>query len=325
MSKKGYREKIYLDKNESPFDLPLEIKEKILEILRKTEFNRYPQETSISLREKIGEFWGLDAKNVTVGNGSDELIGYLMRALKGKYVVVTPPTFSMYYFYAEVNGLPVKEVPLDRDFVLRGEKIVEEAKDARVVFITSPNNPTGNSQPRDEIKKVLDSGVIVVLDEAYADFSGKNMVDSLSDYENLIILRTFSKAFGLAGVRLGYILANENIIRDIYRIIPPFPVSTITMVIGSFALENYGVFERRIRYIIRERNRMYRELKSWAYPSEANFLLLNVNAYHYLLERDVIVRDVGDVLKGHIRVTVGRKEENDILLLYLKEFLEERE
>ncbi|WP_457754699.1 histidinol-phosphate transaminase [Thermococcus sp.] len=315
--------KIWLDKNENPFDLPPEIKEEIFEELRKTPFNRYPHITAMPLRGAIAEFYGLSPENVAVGNGGDELLSYLIRIFEGDYIVTTPPTFGMYYFYAKLNGIPVVEVPLDESFTINGDMIAEKAKRASIVFITSPNNPTGNTQPREEILKVLDTGVTVVLDEAYAEFSGKSCIDLLDEYENLIILRTFSKAFSLAGARVGYLLADKEIINTFYRIKSPFSLNSLTITTAKVMLNHYDIVIERINYIIKERERIYRELKDHAYPSEANFLLMRLDAYEFLLERGIVVRKLGGRLERHIRVTIGKKEENNELIKALKEFLEE--
>ncbi|HIP88483.1 MAG TPA: histidinol-phosphate transaminase [Thermococcus paralvinellae] len=314
--------RIWLDKNENPFDLPLEIKEEIFKELKKVPFNRYPHITSMPLREAIAEFYGVSPKNVAVGNGGDELLNYLTRIFDGNYVVTTPPTFAMYNFYARLNGIPVVEVPLKRGFIIDGEKIAEKAQKACVVFIASPNNPTGNVQPREEILKVLDTGVPVVIDEAYAEFSEKSYIDLLDEYENLIILRTFSKAFGLAGIRAGYLLASESVVDALYRIKSPFSLNVLTMTAARVMLNHYDLVKQNINYIVKERERIYQEFKEYTYPSEANFLLMKLDAYEFLLERGIVVRKLDGLLKGHIRVTVGKKEENDELIKALKEFVE---
>ncbi len=316
----GY--KIWLDKNENPFDLPPEIKEEIFEELRKTPFNRYPHITSMPLREAIAEFYELSPKNVAVGNGGDELLSYIIRIFDGDYIVTTPPTFGMYYFYAKLNGIPVVEVPLDENFTINGDMIAEKAKNASIVFIASPNNPTGNTQPKEEILKVLDTGTTVVIDEAYTEFSKKSYIDLLDKYENLIILRTFSKAFSLAGARVGYLLASEEVVDALYRIKSPFSISSLTMATAKVMLRHYDLVKERVNYIIKERKRVYNEFKDYAYPSEANFLLIRLDAYEFLLERGIVVRKLGGRLEGHIRVTIGKKEENDELIKALEGFIE---
>ena len=314
--------KIWLDKNESPFDLPLFIKEEAFDELGELNFNRYPSIDSMPLRERIAEHYTLSPVNVAVGNGSDELISYLLKLFDGEYIITTPPTFGMYTFYARLDGIPVVEVPLKDDFTIDGESIAEKAKNAKLIFIASPNNPTGNLQPREEIIKVLETGKPVVVDEAYAEFAGESLVGMLDDYPNLIILRTFSKAYGLAGIRVGYMLASETFIDALYRILPPFPVGLPAMVIAEKALEYRDVMERRIRYIVEERERVRKALGKLAYPSDANFLLVNANAYEFLLERGIVVRRLSGWLAGHIRVTVGRRLENNAFLEAIKEWIE---
>ncbi|AAL81789.1 histidinol-phosphate transaminase [Pyrococcus furiosus DSM 3638] len=315
--------RIWLDKNESPYDLPPQLKEEILEELKRIEFNRYPHITSDPLREALAEFYGLKKENIAVGNGSDELINYLVKMFKGKYIVVTSPTFGMYSFFAKLHGIPVKDIPLKEDFTIDGERIAEEGKAASAIFIASPNNPTGNSQPENEVLKVLDSGRVVILDEAYSEFSGKSFIPKISEYENLVILRTFSKAFGLAGIRCGYMIANEKIIDALYRILPPYNLNSLTMTVAIKMLEHYDIVKRRIKLIVKERERIRREFIEYSYPSEANFLLMKLDAYDYLLKKGIVVRKLSGRLEGHIRVTIGKKWENDELIKALKEFLEE--
>ena len=312
--------RIWLDKNENPFVLPLEIKEEIFEELRKTPFNRYPHITADPLREKIAEFLGFEKKKVIAGNGSDNLIGLILKLFEGEHIVISSPTFEMYRFFAKLEGVKLVDVPLDEHFKLR--KVEEYAKNAKVIFICSPNNPTGNTQEREKIISVLETGAPVVLDEAYIEFARESNVDLVNEYKNLIVLRTFSKAFGLAGIRAGYAVADEQIIDYLLRIKTPFNLNAVSTKIAELMLDHYDLVKRNINYIIKERERIYKELRDYAYPSEANFLLMKLDAYEFLLERGIVVRRLGGGLKGHIRVTVGKKKENDRLIKALNEFLE---
>ncbi|NJE04765.1 histidinol-phosphate transaminase [Thermococcus sp. M36] len=314
--------RIRLDKNESPYDLPDRVKEEIFEELRGLSFNRYPDIVSMPAREAIADFYDVSPENIAVGNGGDELIGYLVRLFEGKYVVVTPPTFGMYSFYAKLEGIPIVEVPLREDFTIDGDAIADKAKNARAVFIASPNNPTGNLQPEEEIIKVLDTGTAVVLDEAYAEFAGKSLWRLIEEYPNLIVLRTFSKAFSLAGVRAGYLLADGEIVDALYHIKSPFSVGIMTMAAVKVVLRHYDLVERRVAEIIEERERIRRVFREFTYPSDANFLLMRLNAYEFLLEKGIVVRKLSGRLDGHIRVTVGRKWENRELVEALREYLE---
>lgn len=311
--------RIWLDKNENPFDLPMEIKEEICEELRKLSFNRYPHITTDPLREKIAEFLGLKKENIILGNGSDELISLILKLFEGEHLVISSPTFGMYNFFAKLEGVKLVDVPLDEHFELGN--IEEYAENAKAIFICSPNNPTGNTQKREKIISVLETGAPVVLDEAYIEFAGKSNIDLINEYENLIVLRTFSKAFGLAGIRVGYALAHEQIIDYLLRIRTPFNMNAISAKIAELMLDHYDLVKQNINYIIKERERIYKEFKDYAYPSEANFLLMKLDAYEFLLERGIVVRKLDGRLKGHIRVTIGKKEENDKLIKALNEFL----
>ncbi|WP_456422623.1 histidinol-phosphate transaminase [Thermococcus sp.] len=314
--------RVWLDKNESPYDLPGWVKEEIFEELKEIPFNRYPHIVSMPAREAIAEFYGISHENVAVGNGSDELIGYLVRLFEGDHVITTPPTFGMYSFYAKLNGIPIVEVPLRENFTINGEMIAGKSKNARAIFIASPNNPTGNLQPEEEIITVLETGRPVILDEAYAEFAGKSLWRLIEEYPNLIVLRTFSKAFGLAGIRAGYMLANEEVIEALYRIKSPFSVGIMTMTAMVVTLRHVDLIEKRVRKILEERERVRRRLGDLAYPSDANFLLIKLNAYGELLKRGIVVRKLSGRLEGHIRVTIGRRWENDAFLKAVGEILD---
>ncbi|WP_297065600.1 histidinol-phosphate transaminase [Thermococcus sp.] len=306
--------RVWLDKNESPYDLPDWVKEEIFDELREMGFNRYPHITSMPAREAIADFYGISPKNVAVGNGSDELISYLVRLFKGNYIVTTPPTFGMYGFYAKLNEIPLVEVPLRDDFTIDGEAIAKKSKNARAVFIASPNNPTGNLQPEEGIIEVLETGKPLVLDEAYAEFSGRSLWKLIDEYENLIVLRTFSKAFGLAGVRAGYMLASEEVVDALYRVKSPFSVGIMTMTSMVVMLRHTNLVEKRVKKIIEERERVRKKLGDLAYPSDANFLLVKLDAYEELLRQGIVVRKLSGRLEGHIRVTIGRRWENEAFL-----------
>jgi len=292
----------------------------MLDSISKIPFNRYPDITATPLREKLAEFLNVEVGNVVVGNGSDDLIPYIIKIFEGDRIVISSPTFKMYEFFAVLEGVDVTDVPLDDNFeIVNLEKYVENT---RVVFVCSPNNPTGNLQRREKIVRILKTGVPVVIDEAYHEFSSENYLDLLDDFENLIILRTFSKAFGLAGIRIGYAVAHEEIISAILKVRPPFAMSSISMRIGEIMLEKYDLVKERIEFILEERERIRREFEDITYPSETNFLLMNVDAYDFLLKRGIVVRKLDGRLSGKIRVTIGRREENDEFIHSLREFID---
>jgi histidinol-phosphate aminotransferase len=311
--------KIWLDKNESPFDLPKEVKEELLEEMKKVRFNRYPHIHSDTLREKIAEFLSFGKDNIIVGNGSDGLIPLFLQLFEGEHVVISSPTFGMYDFFARLLGIRTVDVPLGENFEL--QNVEDHTKNAKVVFICSPNNPTGNAQSREKIVSILETGVPVILDEAYVEFSGTSNIDLVKKYENLMVLRTFSKAFGLAGLRVGYAVGNEDVIKLIKGIKAPFNLNSLSAKAVEFMIDRYDLVKKNIEFIVKERERTLKSIGTHAYPSKANFLLVNLNAYDFLLSRGIVVRRLSGRLRGMIRITVGRREENDAVVEALKEFL----
>ena len=193
---------IYLDKNENAFDIPENIKYEFMEYVKKTNLNRYPEKGLPSLLEKIGDFSGFNGDNIIVGNGSDELLNIIIHQAKGN-ILVNTPTFEMYRFYADNYGYDTINVPLKNDFSLDTENIINK-NNVKLIIICSPNNPTGNLIDREQIEQILDLHIPTIVDNAYYEFSGEDYTDLLNEYDNLIILRTFSKAFSMAGLRIGY-------------------------------------------------------------------------------------------------------------------------
>ncbi|MBS3764902.1 histidinol-phosphate transaminase [Candidatus Bipolaricaulota bacterium] len=318
----GRREaEIRLDKNESPFSLPPELKSQVSEKLESLSFNRYPDPTSNGLRGKLADFYDLKPGNVVVGSGSDQLISYAVQLFAGNHAVIAPPTFSMYRFYSELAGLEVKEVPLTNNYDLRLKEIKEVLDGAAMIFLCSPNNPTGNVFARETLIKLLKTGKPLILDEAYVEFSGESQFELIEEFENLIVLRTFSKAFGLAGARAGYALAHGKTAEKLLRVKPPYNLSSTSAGIAKVVLENYDVVRERIDRIIDERERIYEEFNEFAVQSKANFLLMDLDAGKYLGSRGVAVREFSGRLEDKIRVTVGTESENDRLINNLNDFI----
>lgn len=313
---------VRMDKNESPFPLPPNLKREIMRELEKLTVNRYPQSSGESLREKLAGFHGLKKSNVVVGSGSDQLISYSAGLFVGEYAVVTPPTFSMYRFYAELNGLSVKPVPLGEDFDLRVEELKDVLDGAAVVFLCSPNNPTGNAFDREKIVEILETGVPVILDEAYGEFADESNMDLIEDYENLLVLRTFSKAFGLAGARVGYAVGAASTVEYLLRVKPPYNLNSLSLRIAELLLNNYELIQERVSFLIDQREKLYRKFERFSHPSQANFLLMDLDAADYLLERGISVRTFTGRLGEEIRVTVGTEEENDRFARALESYID---
>ncbi|HBY57267.1 MAG TPA: histidinol-phosphate transaminase [Candidatus Atribacteria bacterium] len=331
--------KIKLNANENPYGLPGEIIEEILRKAKKLEYSRYPDANSEKLSELISSFWGLTRDNIIIGNGSDELIDYLIKAFseKGRRAITTAPSFAMYKIYSIVNNTNFVEIPLDQNnFSLNEDGILEEAKkeDSSLVFIAYPNAPTGNYFAKDKIIKIIEeSGCLVVVDEAYYEFGGKTFAPLISRYNNLAILRTFSKAYSLAGLRVGYLLSNPEIINEVKKVKSPFNVNIFSQLAAQIVYENKEILKGSIKKIIEERERLINRINKIlffkAHPSQTNFVLVEVGSkenadlvYNSLLEQGILVQTVSDPVfsssRYFLRITVGSKEENDILLKELE-------
>ena len=325
--------KIKLDANESPFNLPQAARKKLAEyILENPQLNLYPDTDSVHLREAIGEYWSVDKENIIVGTGSDQLIQIVANVFleKGDKVLYPAPSFGMYKDSCIIAGGKAVEYILNQDdnFSYSADKIIEayEKEKPKIIYICSPNNPTGNLMPQDEILKVLRACTksIVVVDEAYADFSDTTVIPYIKDYENLLILRTFSKAFGLAGIRCGYSIASEKLTRAINLTRPPYNISSLSQYTATLVLSNIDEIQNNIKYLVEERERVFsklseiKELK--VYGSAANFVLLKVqnskDVYTKLCEKGIFIRAFGSspLLTDCMRITIGTHEQNSVLL-----------
>ena len=306
----------------------------------RTGLNRYPEPQPTALFQRLGDLYGVAPEQVLVGRGSDEGIDLLVRAFCAageSEIVVCPPTFAMYRFAADVQGARVVEVPLrGGDFSLDPGAVLGACGPAtRLVFLCSPNNPTGNALERGAVRDVVEGlrdRALVVIDEAYVEFaSGGSLVEWLSRFDNLAILRTLSKAHALAGARCGAVLAHAEVIALLRRLIPPYAVTvpTIDAVLDATTPERLAESRRQVATLVGERERVRRrlaglQLVARVWPSEANFLLVSSPDAGRLLEAGIaaglLVRDV----RGHagladcLRITLGTPEQNDRLLTALE-------
>ena len=337
--------KVKLNANENPYGLPEGIIEEILRKAKNLKYSHYPNANSIELSEAVSSFWGLTRDNIVIGNGSDELIDYLIKAFseKGRKVITTAPSFAMYKIYSIVNGSNFVQIPLSQsNFSLNEDKILEEAKkeNSSIVFLAYPNAPTGNYFAEDKIIKIIEeSGCLVVVDEAYYEFGKKTFVPLISRYDNLVILRTFSKAYSIASLRVGYLLSNPEIINEVRKVKGPFNVNTFSQLAAQVVFENKEVLKVNIEKIIRERERLTDRINEItpfkAHPSRTNFVLVEVGSkedtdlvYNNLLEQGILVQTVSDPVfsssRYFLRITVGNKEENDILIKGLEDVSKNR-
>ena len=318
--------KVFLDANENSFGSPLT-----------KWYNRYPDPLQWDLKKKISEIKNVPAEKILLGNGSDECIDLLIRAFcdpKKDNIIICPPTYGMYEVYAHINDVEVKEVSLLPDYQLNLEGI-ENAIDTntKLIFLCSPNNPTGNSLEREDIEIVLNNfeGVVVV-DEAYINFSRhRSFVAELNDYPNLVVMQTFSKAWGLAALRLGMNFASTEIIDILNKIKPPYNINQATQELALKALDHLEDVNTMIRETVKERGYLVKELVNLpivkkVFPSDANFVLAKMtnatDIYNYLKEKGIIVRNRSNVIlcEDCLRITIGTPEQDKQLLTALKEY-----
>lgn len=316
---------IYLDTNENPFGDGI--------------VNRYPDPLQRKLLERIAVIKSaqfatdLSSDNLALGNGSDEIIDMLVRIFCSPgtdALVHTPPTFGMYQVVADLNDIEAVSVPLDADFDLDVDGILDHNGRANLLFLCSPNNPTGNSMSHDRLEKIITAWQgIVVLDEAYIDFCAeKSFVPRLAEYPHLAILQTFSKAWGMAGVRLGFCIAGEQIISLLRKVKMPYNIDALKARFVMERIREVSQFQVEVGQILAERKRMQSELTRFAlriFPTDANFLLVQFadgdRVYRHLLDHGVVVRNFSahPRLPGCLRITIGTVEENDRVLKLLSE------
>lgn len=324
---------VKLDGNESPFSLPEDIQEKVDKALKEIEVNRYPDPEAERLIEIISRVSDFPADGILLGNGSDELIGMLVTTLtSGSGKVLCPtPSFSMYKLTALAMGAQVIEPPLDEKFDIDLDATIEviQKHDPDLIFLASPNNPTGNMYSAGKIAEIISVAKgVVVVDEAYSDFSGYTFLPLVKECENLVILRTLSKV-GFAGLRVGMLFANKDLVREINKVRYPYNINSLSQAVSEVVLNNHEFVSESIQLIIRERGRIYNALSSIEsikpYPSDANFIFFKVqdadSLFSELVKRDILIRNFNRPgrLKDCMRVTIGTPEENDAFLSALAE------
>ena len=330
---------IKLNQNESPWDIPSDIKADICRRLSLLPWNRYPSDGAPALREKLSSYTGHPPEGILTGNGSNELIQTLITAFcrRQDRVLTVSPGFSVYGRVAESQNIRTEEVSLEESFRFDLHRISQASQQCRIAFLPSPNNPTGTWMTEEEIAGLAASSpTLFVIDEAYTEFSGSTARVLLSRFQNLVVLRTFSKAAGLAGFRLGYLLGTPEMVRDMKKAQLPFSVGAAQQAAGEVLLEHTDVIQERANSVVRERDRLQRELGQFPgirpIPSRANFILFRTTRlpgkalFQRLFEKGVLVRQFeSPQLRNYLRVTVGQSSENTIFLERLASILSERE
>lgn len=315
---------VYLDANENAFGSTSEDR-----------YRRYPDPYQSELKTRIGEIKSIAPSKIFLGNGSDEPIDLLIRAFcnPGKdKILITPPTYGMYEVSASINDAGIVKVPLTKTFNLDIDNILDAIEPGlKLIFLCSPNNPTGNCMNADHMLEVVKKFQgLVVIDEAYIDFSmHESFIRQIDSFQNLVILQTFSKAWGLASLRLGMAFANEEILSVLNMIKPPYNISGATQELAIKALDNFDRMQRMLAQEQQEKTRLESMLGEvpfvkFVYPSDANFFLVKMDnahaVYQSLIDRKVIVRDRSKVelCEDCLRITVGTRQENEILINELK-------
>ena len=329
---------IKLDANESPNNLPPLVRERVMNQLEYLAFNRYPDMGMRELRAQIAENFNTSVQNVQIGNGSSEIIMALCHAFggTGRSIVFPVPSFSMYAVYAQLSDSQPVPVQLNADFSVPVEKILQAAEesDAKLIILCNPNNPTGTVMPLADIETIASKAKCPVLvDEAYFEFYGESAVGLMAEYDNVIIARTFSKAYGLAAARVGYVLATASIIAMLERVLMPYHINALSLATAEILYQMRDEFMPGLEQMITERIRLAASLETIAgikvYPSETNFILIKTSKGKelgaYLFEKNIGVRDFSSApgLTNCIRLTIGTPLENDQLLKHITTFMRE--
>ena len=315
-----------LNQNENPFDWPEEIKSKVTAFCKEHPWNRYPNFVPEKLKEKIAIYTGIDPENIIVGNGSNEMLLILFISLLNQKsgLIISQPTFTVYSLLSRGLGSDVETVNLKPDLTFDTSEIKKKCDKypGSVLVLCSPNNPTGLSLTEKDIRSILSVHKgFFILDQAYVEFGGFNSMELISEYPNLIITRTISKAFGGAGLRLGYLAGSREVVSEINKIKLPYNINFFSEHAAGVLLDNQEIMKGRIDEIITERNNLSVFLKTLPfdtiYPSNANFILVRINnssdIFAYLKKRGILVRDVSSypLLENCLRISVGTNVENN--------------
>lgn len=330
---KEVQAEVVLASNENPRNMPAELMARLAERMKNFNFNRYPDPTAPRLRALIAEANGVDPDNVLVGNGGDELLFLMLLAWggPGRTLLDMPPTFAMYGIDAEVTGTKVISIPRTDTFDVDQEAVLSRVAegDVDIIIIANPNNPTGNLTDQSFLGDLLEAtDALVCVDEAYFEFSRSTMRPYLDRHKNLVILRTFSKAFSLAALRVGYVLAHPDVIKHLMRVRQPYSVNAFSQWAAQIVYRERMVFEATIYELIEQRQHVYSSLSMMhdveVFPSEANYIMFRVpNASavwrDLLHQHSVLIRDLSrnDGLYDCLRVTIGTAQENERFLTAL--------
>jgi histidinol-phosphate aminotransferase len=337
---KHFAADVKLDQNENPYELPADLKRQVVDRVLQRPWGRYPEFVPEAMINALAKFTGWPGEGILVGNGSNELIQASLTVTlgPGRRLAVPQPTFTLYKLMARTLQAQLTEVFLNPDsLTFDVDKLLEAARTSDIVVVCTPNNPTGDLLDRHALVELITAAKgLVLVDEAYHEFSEQTAFPLLANHPNLIVLRTFSKAMSMAGLRFGYMMAHPEIAREVNKSKLPYNVNIFTLAAAEIVIENRAVLDENIAGLIRERDRVFAELgkrsKLKAFPSKTNFILIKTArparvVFDALYAQGVLVRDVSSypLLDRCLRVSIGLPEENDRFLHALDRALENKE
>ncbi len=323
---------VKVNQNENPFDLPEPVKASVNEKMSQVAWSRYPPFVPTTLATKLARFSGWKEEGILIGNGSNELIEAVLMVVveAGKRVVISQPTFTLYKLLTTILGGDCRDVFLTPQFEFDMPRLMESVQDAELTIICSPNNPTGGVLPHCDLRALLKAARgLVIVDEAYHEFSRQSVVSLLQDFENLIVLRTYSKAMAMAGLRVGYLLGHPYLVKEVTKAKLPYNLNVFSMAAAEAAIEHFHLLKPQIDVLIEERERVFTELQGMegvrALPSQANFIAFETplgakTLFEQLFAKGILVRDISryPMLDRFLRVSIGTREENDLFLSALE-------
>ncbi len=327
-----FEARIKINQNENPYEMPAPIKAAVEKTMARKLWSRYPAFFPEELAKRLAAFSGWKSEGILVGNGSNELIQALLLVTveKGKRVIFPQPTFTLYKLMTTILGGDCNEVYLTADLRFDTPKLLMAVQSADVTILCTPNNPTGTAFTLDELRQILRAARgLVIVDEAYHEFSHKSAVPLLQEFENLVVLRTFSKAMAMAGLRVGYLLSHPGIVGEIAKAKLPYNLNVFSMVAAEAAVEHFDLLKPQIDLLIEERERVFQRLNEIptvrAYPSEANFIAFETKRapgliFDALYAEGILVRDISryPMLSQFLRISIGTPSENDAFLEALR-------
>jgi histidinol-phosphate aminotransferase len=334
---KHFEAEVKLDQNENPYELPAEFKREVMDRVLRRPWGRYPEFVPTAMTKTLAQYTGWPGEGILIGNGSNELIQASLSVTlgPGRRLAVPQPTFTLYKLMATTLQADVNSLLLDPDsLTFDVDKLIAASRTADVVVVCSPNNPTGCVLEHEALVTLLkNASGLVLLDEAYHEFSGQTALPLLRDHRNLVVLRTFSKAMAMAGMRFGYMMAHPEIAREVHKSKLPYNVNIFTLAAAELAIEKRHLLNQGIETLVRERERVFAELQKRksvrAFPSRANFILIRTEMqaralFDALYTHGVLIRDVSayPLLDRCLRVSIGTPEENDKFLRALDLALE---